>query len=761
MTRYKGYAQDPETAINASYFVDVAGTNALTIMGFKRRTSFMPPIPLDNPAYMIDNNSYSRAKKGKLVTAELSLECIANEAGEFYCRELDKFFNKVIYLCPKILNPRNIQHFLPNGTNISTPVFNDFLPDREIKIPINLIEISDINDIGVRVLNPVLDQTPPETDHDRTPVPPAPFPIYRDPPMEMETPTDSGPTSPASTMSMSTSDASSLFEAGNVVPGKPLTMILRPRDTPETGDFEPLSTSTKSPEKKSNTVYDDPTPGPSSAPDQGSVTHPLPKRPKTPRKSPRKELKRTASQPAIDDFMRNPPSRNQRLPSPIPRDLNPHGKRPRSPSSPHEENSAKYKRILSDLSAEERDVTRSLEDALMRDDPAIKEATVNPDSIGTARGPPSRTGSRQASAATERSSSSEGSTIPSKSDIFLDDTPQDNVDHVIPFNPDLEVSEDAGNPNRNPTPPPPEFATRSDDLRNSDRDLNHPELQKDVGKSSDESSPLAQGEDAGNALSDPSPPEFLKDAGQSSDDSSPKTQKVFESQVDARNSLRDLPLPTPEPSDEGRNSDEGMDNQLAQSQPIIINVGNAESSQDQVMAFNIINAQIANANLDGAARPRRGPPTPEHVLIEVDRDGNISHLLHFHQPHDPLDIIEAFLNNTLNSSAPDEGFDSTVNTTPAAPPNTSNEATFNDSTPSTAANESSNSTTTVISVSDNSIEILYDSDNQQMEVDTTPPVNDATIDLSDSLEDRATKVERRGEEEKTDDEEEGDKEDRR
>ena len=55
--------------------------------------------------------------------------------------------------------------------------------------------------------------------------------------------------------------------------------------------------------------------------------------------------------------------------------------RPRSPSSPEEQNAAKYKRILSDLTAEEREVTRNLEDKLMREDSAIKEATVNPDTV--------------------------------------------------------------------------------------------------------------------------------------------------------------------------------------------------------------------------------------------------------------------------------------------------------------------------------------------------------------------------------------------
>ena len=692
MTRYKGHAQDPEHAINASYFVDVAGHKALTIMSFKRQPNFLPPIPVPAVAtFMVDNRLYSKATKGKLIGADISLECVEAEDGSSYCRELDKRFNKIAFLKPKILNPRNVRLFMPNGDIISDPVFQDFLPDREVKIAINLIEISDQTEIGLAVIPPIITQTPPEDFQGQEPQPPAPFHIYQDPPStDAETPSDSAPHSPASTMSMSTSDASSLFEAGNVQTSQGTAMILRPRDRPQGLDFEPMSTSTKSPEKKS-TIYDDPTPGTSSS--NNAATHP-PAKKKTPRKSPRKALTKTASQPAIDDFLRSRPA-IPRLPSPIPRDNPGSSKRPRSPSSPEERTSQRFKRILSDLSKEEQDITRSVEDEMMRQDPAIKEATVNPDSALASESAARL--SRQNSVNTDRSCSSEGSTVPSKSDIELDDTPQVNVDHVVPFNP-AEVGEDA---------------------RDSSRD--------------------------------PPPPEVLENARQSNDKSPSHPQNVHDNFEDARNSLRDLPLPVVEPSSAESSEEipppsQGTSNELGKfdhddqqpptpSPPIVINVGNSSSADDQIMAFNIIGAQIANANLDNAARPRRGPPTPEHVLISINMAGDISTLLHFHQPHDPEDILEAYWNNTLNSEAPDEGFDSTADVTPSAPPPSSNEATFGSSTPP------------VIDISDNSVEILENTNQEAMDVDDTDRYDsqNMTVDISSSIEEREASKDEEGE----------------
>ena len=749
MSRFKGHTQDPEPAINSSYFVEVAGHKALTIMSHQRNPNFSPPMPIpDVPTFMVDNKLYSKAAKGKLITADLSLECVEDENGDNYCRELDKRFRKVNFLLPKILNPRNIRHFLPNGDIVSDPVFQDDLPDREIKIPITLIEITDRTDIMLSVLPPVATQTPP----DDCPRPPAPFTIYTDPPASAVTPSDSAPTSPASTISMSTSDASSLFEAGNIQTSKGLTMILRPRDKETGNNFEPMSTSTKSPEKKN--IYDNPTPGPSSETDRASLTHPQPGNRKTPRKSPRKELKRTASQPAIDEYIRHPSSRQPRLPSPIPRNLATGGKRPRSPASPEERNAAKYKKILSDLSTEDREVTRSLEDALMHDDPAIKEATVNPETVRELYSRVVDRLSSQASSATDMSTSSSSSSIPPKSSIDLNDTPQENIDHVIPFDPAREVSEDTGNLNRNPSLPvrPEDARTSSDDT--SLRSHAVPSVQ----------------EGARYPSRDPPPPdmrpvrvvdararsiESSEGARLSHDRSPPPFRAVQSCQEDAENSLSNLPLPDAEPNESPNSSEEipppsqGTSNELGKfdndnqqtpsqspSPPIVVQVGNEQSSNEQVLAFNLLNAEVANANLDGAARPRRGPPTPEHVLVSIDMDGNISRILHFHEQHDPEDILEAYWNNTINSAAPDEGFDSTADVTPAAPPPSSNEASFGSSNPP------------LITLSDNSIEILDDSNMDTSDVPNNLHLmsQNVTIDISDSIE------------EEKEEEEEGEKE---
>ena len=356
--------------------------------------------------------------------------------------------------------------------------------------------------------------------------------------------------------------------------------------------------------------------------------------------------------------------------------------RPRSPSSPEEQNAAKYKRILSDLTAEEREITRNLEDELMREDPAIKEATVNPDTVKMISGSQSRLSSRQSSQAGS-STSSDGSSLPSKSSIQLEVSQGGDIDQVIPFNPDAEVGEDA-------------------------------------------------------RVSTDSPPPESEDARLSNDKSPLQSQEVLQEKEDARNTTSDPPLLNPEPLATADSSEEipppsqGTSNELGKfdnddqqspspsprPQPIVINVGTSESFRDQIMAFNLINANIANANLDNAARPRRGPPTPEHVLISTDMAGNIDTLFHFHEPHEPLDILEAFLNNTINSSAPDEGFDSTLNMTPSAPPPSSNEATFGSSSPP------------VITIND-TIEILDDSAQSQNPSETSARSNqNETINLS-------------------------------
>ena len=86
--------------------------------------------------------------------------------------------------------------------------------------------------------------------------------------------------------------------------------------------------------------------------------------------------------------------------------------------------------------------------------------------------------------------------------------------------------------------------------------------------------------------------------------------------------------------------------------------------------FNIENALVARAEMHRAPRPRRGPPTPEHVLLVVEDDDVISQILYFSQSHDPLDILEAYWNQSLDYVVPDEGIETTAEVTPPAPPPT-------------------------------------------------------------------------------------------
>ena len=146
------------------------------------------------------------------------------------------------------------------------------------------------------------------------------------------------------------------------------------------GEFDPEATSTRTPQMESDMdPYANPQPGTSSSsvfiidrppplitPTNGkSPKKWMKKTPKkSPRKSPKKELRRTPSQPAITIFL------PKRKISPSP------GKSPAAKRS-------KPKRILGDLTSEEREEAAQLERSLMRDDSSIKEAIVDPDTLSS------------------------------------------------------------------------------------------------------------------------------------------------------------------------------------------------------------------------------------------------------------------------------------------------------------------------------------------------------------------------------------------
>ena len=101
---------------------------------------------------------------------------------------------------------------------------------------------------------------------------------------------------------------------------------------------------------------------------------------------------------------------------------------------------------------------------------------------------------------------------------------------------------------------------------------------------------------------------------------------------------------------------------------------NPLNQEDEIVAFNITHTIVAEANLDHAARPRRGPRTPEHNLIVIEDSNTITHILNFFQPCDPMDIIEAWFNHSLNISH-DEGIDASSNFMPSNPPPTPSSST--------------------------------------------------------------------------------------
>ena len=84
---------------------------------------------------------------------------------------------------------------------------------------------------------------------------------------------------------------------------------------------------------------------------------------------------------------------------------------------------------------------------------------------------------------------------------------------------------------------------------------------------------------------------------------------------------------------------------------------------------------VAEANLDAAPRPRRLNDTPEHVLLVLEDNNVITHILNFRESHNPEDILEAFWNRSINIVTPDEGFEASASASPPPPPPTPSSST--------------------------------------------------------------------------------------
>ena len=97
-------------------------------------------------------------------------------------------------------------------------------------------------------------------------------------------------------------------------------------------------------------------------------------------------------------------------------------------------------------------------------------------------------------------------------------------------------------------------------------------------------------------------------------------------------------------------------------------VNQVQPDNNEHIVFNIANTMVANANLDDAPRATATPVTPEHMLIVMEDDNVITHLLRFDQRHIPSDIIDAFWNRSLHMMLPDEGFEASVASPPPPTP---------------------------------------------------------------------------------------------
>lgn len=419
--RALGFTQDIDPAVNNAYFVMLNGAAANTYDTFITTQEFLPSQTIPNvPTFLINDRDYKKANSGYLVQVDLVLECLRNAHGGYECPYTRYVHNKVCFLKPMIFNPLVLDHYLPTGEIAISAAYDHPRPDRDIKIPINIICMQDI-----AVRHTVLSApgfpgfpphfgghgpggqgpsgaAPPGQPGQNFPMPP--FQIYRD------SQNSGADQSTSSTVFLPTPNKSSSMISGNLE--SQASGIASNQSS-----FNPPATSTKSPKGSGNDPYANPQPGPSGqqAPtnESGFIIDNIRSLKKTPRKSPKKtprksprrlELRRTPSQPSIRDYTRSA------IRSPI---RTPKRKgRPSPNTSPSSSRPRKVKRILSDLTLQEREEAARLERSLRREDSSIKEATIDPSTLPSLA-PPTLTPPTSSSSATSTSSS----TLPSMSEV--------------------------------------------------------------------------------------------------------------------------------------------------------------------------------------------------------------------------------------------------------------------------------------------------------------------------------------------------------
>ena len=619
MQKAIGHVEDLDPAVNASYFVSIDGEQAALFNAFKSTQEFLPSRTIENVhTIMVNHRDYKVATSGYLVQANLSLECLRSSRGTYDgtppgWRTGDRpgfRHNKVVFLSPMIFNPLILNHYYPSGNIDFSPAFNQPRPDRIIKIPINMIRIDGFTDMRTPIFRTPSFQSPPHPPYEgRGNFPPAPaFDIYLDP-----EPQGNNNQSSSSTVSMPPSEVSSTLVSGNMRGARSLPTV--------SDEFDPSATSTRTPQGSAQMdPYADPQPGTSSSGNadelpplitpkkrgkssrkssgadkspRKSVKRTPKKSPgKSPRKSPKSGLKKTPSQPMITSFI---PKRKDR-PSPT-------GAAPKA---------KKTKRILGDLSVEERQEAASLENSLMRDDAAIKEATVDPETL---------------------SSSTQGRGTLQEEDPSVADA---SIDGANLF-PTPEMTPEVTPENDNSPTPAPSPGNMTWPSK-SDFNISPPE---------------------DNSISNIKPLELSK-SSEEQRGSSGGTSNELGKFEDYQEESDDPPQDPPQ-----EEANQNPHEEVNQIQP----------DHDEHIVFNIANTVVANANLDDAPRATANPATPEHMLIVVEDDNTITHLLRFDQRHSPSDILDAFWNRSLHMMLPDEGFEASVTSPPPPPPPTPSSST--------------------------------------------------------------------------------------
>ena len=607
-----GHVQDIETSINTSYLVLMSGVQAQAFIDFMATIEFTPSQPVANiTTFMLNDRDYRVAKRGHPIQADLSLECLLNARGNCYCPVRRRRYNKITYLCPQVFNPMIINFYNPDGTTDMRPAHDHPRPDRNIKIPINLIIIDDFSSLTTPYI--------PAPDYHN----PQPGPSNRGPPGNYQGPTPGNlprlapnfriyldnPTSDASQNSSTSTNSNTFPDLTTTLhAGLMEDRIAKAQRDQVLEGFSPAATSTETPNGNAQkTVKVKITP---------SKVHGKSK----------KGLHKTPSQPSITDF-----TTKNGIPSPIPV-TSAKKRKAKSQNDTKDGKRPVNRNIMTSIS----DPTYDQNMSIMTEDSSITKAksTLDQSAIDffTANKPDNEQVLDLYQLQGNQNTDSTESSLPSKTEFDVTTPSQSSLSSgLVPFDPKSESSTDLSR--QGTSNPPGKFSNDDQDSTDS----------------------------------------------------------------------------------------------------------NQKSSSSAPVFFNAQDALVARAEMLRAPRPHRQPPPPDHILIVVEQDEVISELLYFFTSHDPLDILEAYWNQSIDYVVPDEGIETTAESTPPAPPPTP--------TSSTEAQHGSSDNDDKAIIKPVPTEVSTDADSS---VEVTEIViksdvqTDSTIEISDQS---SSENERKGEEE--------------